>query len=65
MSESEFSEIQADYIILDEFHRCGATEWSKGVERILAVKPDAKVSGTSAAPIRYLDSFRYGVQKHS
>lgn len=58
MSENELSEIQADYIILDEFHRCGATEWSKGVERILAVKPDAKVFGTSATPIRYLDSFR-------
>lgn len=57
MSENELSEIQADYIILDEFHRCGATEWSKGVERILAVKPDAKVFGTSATPIRYLDSF--------
>lgn len=58
MSENELSEIQADYIILDEFHRCGAAEWSKGVERVLAVKPDAKVFGTSATPIRYLDSFR-------
>lgn len=58
MSENELSEIQADYIILDEFHRCGATEWSKGVERILALKPYAKVFGTSATPIRYLDSFR-------
>ena len=58
MSENELSEIQADYIILDEFHRCGATEWNKGVERILALKPDAKVFGTSATPIRYLDSFR-------
>ena len=28
------------------------------MERILAVKPDAKVFGTSATPIRYLDSFR-------
>ncbi len=58
MSDDELSEIQTDYIILDEFHRCGAIEWSKGVEHILALKPYAKVFGTSATPIRYLDSFR-------
>lgn len=58
MSENELSEVQADYIILDEFHRCGAAEWSKGVERILLIKPNVKVFGTSATPIRYLDSFR-------
>lgn len=58
MTESELLELDADYIVLDEFHRCGAVEWSRGVENILSVKPDAKVFGTSATPIRYLDSFR-------
>lgn len=58
MSEEEISKISADYIIIDEFHRCGAAEWSKGVENLLNSQPNAKVFGTSATPIRYLDSFR-------
>jgi len=58
MSEEEFLVISSDYIVLDEFHRCGAAEWSKGVEKVLSIKPKSKVFGTSATPIRYLDSFR-------
>lgn len=52
----EFSEY--DYIVLDEFHRCGADEWGQGVQRLLDSNPNAKVFGTSATPIRYLDSGR-------
>ncbi len=47
-----------DYIILDEFHRCGAAEWGKGVERLLLAYPSAKLLGLSATNIRYLDSRR-------
>ena len=47
-----------DYIVLDEFHRCGADEWGRGVQELLEANPDAKVFGTSATPIRYLDSGR-------
>ena len=36
-----------DYIILDEFHRCGAAEWGKGVERLLLAYPSAKLLGLS------------------
>lgn len=47
-----------DYIVLDEFHRCGADEWGRGVQELLDANPDAKIFGTSATPIRYLDSGR-------
>lgn len=47
-----------DYIILDEFHRCGAVEWGKSVEKLLSVNPQAKLLGLSATNIRYLDGQR-------
>ncbi|MBR1822923.1 MAG: Helicase associated domain protein [Ruminococcus sp.] len=47
-----------DYIVLDEFHRCGADEWGRGVQDLLDSNPNAQVFGTSATPIRYLDSGR-------
>ena len=50
--------LEPDYIILDEFHRCGATEWGKGVQRLLDMCPNAKILGLSATNIRYLDNCR-------
>ena len=47
-----------DQIILDEFHRCGAPEWGRGVNTLLEQNKDAKVLGLSATPIRYLDKNR-------
>lgn len=47
-----------DYIILDEFHRCGAEGWGQGVEMLLHAYPAAKVLGLSATHIRYLDNRR-------
>ena len=44
------------YIILDEFHRCGAENWGKSVRMLMDAYPDAKVLGLSATNIRYLDS---------
>lgn len=52
------SQMTADYIILDEFHRCGAIEWSKGVKALLACQPRARVLGLSATKLRYLDEQR-------
>ena len=46
------------YIVLDEFHRCGAAEWGKGVKRLLDAYPDAPLLGLSATNIRYLDDQR-------
>ena len=47
-----------DFIVLDEFHRCGADQWGKGVDRLLSRYPEAKVLGLSATAIRYLDNNR-------
>ena len=46
------------YIILDEFHRCGAENWGKSVRALMDAYPEAKVLGLSATNIRYLDSRR-------
>lgn len=50
--------IRPGYIILDEFHRCGAAEWGKGVQNLLNMYPDVPVLGLSATNIRYLDNQR-------
>ncbi len=58
LSDAEISEITPDFIILDEFHRCGAQEWGKGVENLLRVYPGVPILGLSATNIRYLDNQR-------
>lgn len=52
------SQILPDYIILDEFHRCGAESWGEGVQRFLSINIHASVLGLSATAIRYLDNQR-------
>lgn len=47
-----------DFIYVDEFHRLGADVWGDNVDRLLQLNPAAKVLGTSATPIRYLDDNR-------
>ena len=54
--EEEF--LNLDFIYLDEFHRVGATKWGNAVLNVLTANPTAKVLGTSATPIRYLDDSR-------
>jgi len=58
LSGDELSHIQPDFIILDEFHRCGAPTWEKAVYTLLKIYPDAKLLGLSATNVRYLDSQR-------
>lgn len=58
LSDEEMSEIQPDYIILDEFHRCGAEYWGAGVQKLLKLYPDMPILGLSATAIRYLDNQR-------
>lgn len=58
MSDEELDGIQPDYIILDEFHRCGAEEWGKSVHRLLGMYSKTPVMGLSATNIRYLDHQR-------
>ena len=47
-----------DLICLDEFHRAGAQTWGTNVKELLDSNPQAKILGTTATPIRYLDNER-------
>ena len=58
MEEDEMAEIHPDYIILDEFHRCGAEMWGAGVQRLLKLYTHIPILGLSATAIRYLDNQR-------
>ena len=58
MSEEELVAIQPDFIILDEFHRCGAEMWGTSVQTLLSSHPHVPVLGLSATAIRYLDNQR-------
>ena len=52
------ADLRPAYIILDEYHRAGAQEWSAALQRLLAACPQAKLLGLSATNIRYLDNQR-------
>lgn len=58
MEEEEIAQIQPDYIVFDEFHRCGAPLWGAGVQRLLQAYPETPILGLSATNIRYLDNRR-------
>lgn len=58
VTAEEIAEMQPDYIILDEFHRCGAELWGAGVDAVLKAYPDVPVLGLSATAIRFLDNQR-------
>ena len=58
MTPDEIAAIQPEYIILDEFHRCGADMWGQGVQNLLNVFSNTPVLGLSATAIRYLDNQR-------
>lgn len=58
LTQVELDALQPDYIILDEFHRCGAEMWGDGVQRLLEIYPRTKLVGLSATKIRYLDHQR-------
>ncbi|MFI3327318.1 MAG: Helicase associated domain protein, partial [Clostridia bacterium] len=59
MDEDDIADINAQFIVIDEFHRCGATEWGRGIKTLMNTHKDSKILGTSATPIRYLDSGRH------
>ncbi|MBP3873324.1 MAG: Helicase associated domain protein [Lachnospiraceae bacterium] len=58
LTGEEIEELRPDYIILDEFHRCGARQWGQGVKRLLEQYPEVPLLGLSATAIRYLDNQR-------
>ena len=58
LTDGEIAEIQPDYIVLDEFHRAGAEEWGKGVQKLLKCYDTCPILGLSATNVRYLDNQR-------
>ena len=54
----EISNIETDFLVLDEFHRCGAEVWGKNITKFLVLFPKVPVLGLSATAIRYLDNQR-------
>ena len=55
LPEEDLRALSPDYIILDEFHRCGADDWGKAVDRLLSCCDECFLIGFTATPIRYLD----------
>ena len=47
-----------DIIIIDEFHRAGASIWGKNLKTLLDNNSKAKILGMTATNIRYLDNMR-------
>ncbi|MDB4634110.1 Helicase associated domain protein [Rubripirellula sp.] len=58
LENEEINALNPSLIVLDEFHRVGSEKWGNGVKKILDAFPDATVLGTTATPIRHLDSQR-------
>lgn len=50
--------INADIIILEEFHRCGSPKWGEAVRWLLETNENATLIGLSSTEIRYLDNHR-------
>ena len=58
ISNCELAEINPNFIILDEFHRCGAEAWGKRVNFFLNMYKNIPTLGLSATNVRYLDNQR-------
>lgn len=58
LGEDELALLRPEWIVLDEFHRCGAEKWGDGVARLLGCYPEAPLLGLSATNVRYLDNQR-------
>ncbi len=58
MDDRAIEEIRPDFIVLDEFHRCGAEQWGEGVRSLLRHYPHIPLLGLTATNVRYLDGQR-------
>ena len=52
---SSIEMINANKIILDEFHRTGAEKWGESIDVLLDSHDKSEILGLTATPIRYLD----------
>lgn len=55
MKDEDISNLEADLIIVDEFHRVGAYKWGKKIQHLLDSHENAKLFGVTATPIRPSD----------
>ena len=55
LHEDELGKLEPDYIMLAEFHRCGADDWGSAVDHLLALYVECFLIGFTATPVRYLD----------
>lgn len=51
LHEDELGKLEPDYIILDEFHRCGADDWGSAVDHLLALYVECFLIGFTATPV--------------
>ncbi|MEG0504484.1 MAG: DEAD/DEAH box helicase family protein, partial [Raoultibacter sp.] len=58
MRKDRVGDIEADCIVLDEFHHVGAGVWGAAVNELCSRLPNAKVIGLSATPYRASDGGR-------
>ena len=63
MKEEDFSNLKAELIIFDEFHRVGAEKWGEYANKLKLQNPGAKIVGFSATPVRFLDGNRDMVEE--
>lgn len=55
LTKKENLNLNLTILILDEFHRAGAKEWSKAVNEIINTFKNIKIFGTTATHFRYLE----------
>jgi superfamily II DNA or RNA helicase len=58
LKPNQLQKLVYDLIIIDEYHRAGAKVWGSRLKSIFDANPSAKIFGTSATPLRYLDGMR-------
>ena len=55
MIDEEIDMLKADLIIIDEFHRVGASKWGMKIQNLLNSHENSKLFGVTATPIRPSD----------
>lgn len=63
LSDIEIKALKPKLIIIDELHRAGAEKWGEAIKKLIDFNKTAKVLGTTATPIRYLDDRRNMVEE--
>ena len=56
--KNQIQNFDYDMIVLDEYHRLGASEWGEAVDNFLSANCEHELLGTTATDIRYLDNHR-------